>query len=224
MKTRIVVIGLLLVSVLLSACTRSATTQTVPTETPQGAAQDGAAGYPPSGDAATMAAVGTELAATATAAAIGAQPGQPAQATATPTQIITQTIATATPIPVAASPTPAPAAACTSPYTVKQGEWIYKIARDCRLDPRAVIAANPNINPNRLVPGQQINLPGAAPTPGGPTVTPVAGRCTGTYTVKAGDNLFRIAYNCGLTTEQMARVNNIAPPYRIFPGQVLRYP
>ena len=48
--------------------------------------------------------------------------------------------------------------------------------------------------------------------------------CTGTHTVITGDNLFRLAYACGLTIEQLAAANNIVYPYTIYPGQTLVYP
>lgn len=237
MKNRFVLVGIALAMALLAACQRSATTP-LPSETPAGSGGAGAQGETPGPDA-TMVAVMTELWRTQTAQQSGATPEAPAAATATPITVgatITPTtaapvVATATPIVVATAvpPTAAPVA-CASPYTVKQGDWIYKIARECRLQPQAIIAANPGINPNRLTPGQKLNLPGAAtavpPTvaPGTATATPVAQACKGTYTVKAGDNLFRIGFRCGFTTEQMAQVNNIRPPYRIFPGQVLKFP
>jgi LysM repeat protein len=40
----------------------------------------------------------------------------------------------------------------------------------------------------------------------------------------AGENLFRIAYNCGLTTEELAKANGIPYPYVIQPGQELKFP
>jgi LysM repeat protein len=224
MKTRLVatlIIGLL-AALVLAACERSASTQVLPTATTEivGPGGGGAPGSDP-----TMDALGTQLAqsATQTVEPGGLPGGGAVAATATPIA----GLATATAIPVTATvgaPTAVPSA-CASPYTVKQGDWIYKIARECKLDPKAIIAANPGINPNRLTPGQKINLPGAAatPQPGAPTPTAVQA-CTGTYTVKAGDNLFRIAFNCGLTTEQLARTNNIPFPYTIYPGQVIKYP
>jgi LysM repeat protein len=50
------------------------------------------------------------------------------------------------------------------------------------------------------------------------------GPCAGHYVVSSGENLFRIAFNCGLTTEQMATVNGILYPYLIYPEQVLSFP
>lgn len=229
MKNRFVLVGIGLIVALLAACQRSATTP-LPTDTP--AVSGGIQGETPGPDA-TMVAVMTELWSTQAAQQTGASPEAPAAATATPISVATiaptaePAAATATPIVVATlvPPTAAPAA-CASPYTVKQGDWIYKIARECRLQPQAIIAANPGINPNRLTPGQKLNLPGAA-TAVPPTAapgTPPAQACSGTYTVQAGDNLFRIGFRCGFTTEQMAQVNNLQPPYRIFPGQVLKFP
>jgi LysM repeat protein len=248
MKPRYSLMMVMLVSVLTAACTLSLTSPQTPTAvTGSGQSADGGQSGGQTGglsDAdATMAALGTSLAATQQSQQSGGG-GQ----TANPTPASPDTggaVATATPSPVAAqaSPTPAPlvatataiqqpatptkvaaTGACTSPYTVQRGDWIFKIARACNLTPQAIIAANPGINPNRLEVGQKLNLPGVAGGPTAPPATTAPQACKGSYTVKAGDNLFRIGYNCGFTTEQMARKNNIAPPYRIFPGQVLQYP
>lgn len=238
MKTRTLLLSTLLIgSLVLAACQRSATTDSAPTATGgtvPDAGLDSGAGAGPKGDP-TMDALSTQLfsGSTQVAGGGGLDSGQVATATASPipgnTQVVSPTVVAPTLAPVITA-TPVPAgAACASPYTVKQGDWIYKIARECNFQPQAIIAANPGINPNRLTVGQKLNLPGAAPAPTvapGATATPVppAATCKGTYTVKGGDNLFRIAFNCGFTTEQMAARNNIAPPYRIFPGQVLTYP
>jgi LysM repeat protein len=44
------------------------------------------------------------------------------------------------------------------------------------------------------------------------------------YVVKPGDNLFRIALNHGLTTDELARANGITDPTRIYVGQRLVIP
>jgi LysM repeat protein len=75
-------------------------------------------------------------------------------ATHTPTFTLTET------------PTPAAqATACPRPYVVQRGDWIYKIARECGLDPRDLIAANPGIDPNRIVAGQRLTLPTSTAVP-----------------------------------------------------------
>lgn len=144
----------------------------------------------------------------------------------------------AEPAPTQPPAPPPAAAACPSPYVVQRGDWLLKIAERCRTTLAAIVAANPGLTPNRIYAGQALNLPGGAaappadpapavtqpPPPPAPTPAQPAGRCSGTHTVAAGENLFRIAFNCGLTTAQMAAVNGIGPPYTIHVGQVLRYP
>jgi lipoprotein NlpD len=44
----------------------------------------------------------------------------------------------------------------------------------------------------------------------------------GTYTVVKGDTLYSIAFRNGADFREVARLNNIAPPYTIWPGQVLK--
>lgn len=219
--------ALFIVSAWLAACTLSLTGGT-PTAIPNQSGQGVATSSLPGADA-TMFALGTSLAATQQSQQAGNTPQAPAQvATATPSQIAGAATATTAPVAATATAIPqatqAPAASCTSPYTVQKGDWIYKIARACKLTPQSIIAANPGINANRLDPGQKLNLPSGAPVPPAATTQAPTTACKGAYTVKAGDNLFRIGYNCGFTTAQMAIKNNIAAPYRIFPGQVLQYP
>jgi LysM repeat protein len=127
-------------------------------------------------------------------------------------------------------------AGCANPYTVLSGEWMYRIATKCGVSAAALLAANSNINPNRLMVGQLINMPGgsaAAPAPAAtaipaaPVATPVAftgGGCAAPHVVVAGENLFRIGYNCGFSTEQMAARNGLRPPYVIYPGMTLMFP
>ena len=225
----------LLIGLALAACTRSVNPTSIPpTSAPNGEGGGGETDVAPDSEIATMNAVSTSVAekTTATAQAKGnttenvppATPTpEPAQTTPEPSGVITPTAEAAVATPVPATPAPAVGAACPNPYTVKDGDWIYKIARDCKVEPSALIAANPGINPNRIAPGQQLVMPGAGAT-AVPPATPQAQACTGSYTVKNGDNLFRIAYNCGLTTEQLAAANGIRFPYTIYPGQVVKFP
>ena len=210
---------LLMAAIALAACTRSASSGVVPTPTtvPQGVA----GGQPEATDA--MNALGTALALQITQTAQAAGVGGTTPGAETPTPLAPAgDLATPTPVPPAgATPVPAAGSSCASPYTVKQGDWIFKIARECKVEPSAVIAANPGINPDRISPGQKLNMPAAGAT-AVPPATPQA--CAGTHTVVQGENLFRIAYNCGLTTEQLAGVNGVRFPYIIHPGDVLRFP
>jgi membrane-bound lytic murein transglycosylase D len=133
-------------------------------------------------------------------------------------------------------PAETPAIGCANPYTVLPGEWMYRIATKCGVSAVALLAANSLIDPQWLMPGQLINMPGgsaaaAAPAataiPAAPIATPVAftgGGCAAAHVVMAGENLFRIAYNCGLSTEQMAARNGLRSPYIIYPGMTLLFP
>lgn len=192
-------------------------------------------GFASDPESATMNAVGTEISQAATAAAGGQpqagvtpQPGEPtsapvAQPSNTPAPI--EPAATSTPalLPPTSTPIAPIGAGCPNPYTVKDGEWIYKIARDCKVEPSAIIALNPGINPDRIVPGQVLNMPAAGAT-AVPPATPLAQACSGSYTIKSGDNLWRISYGCGLTVEALAAANGIPFPYTIYVGDVIRFP
>jgi LysM repeat protein len=209
------VIVLILAGLVLAACTRSAGGGPVPTATTGAGIIDGTGETDP-----TMAALGTTVASQLTQTAIAMGQGGGDGLAETPTTA--PPVETATPIPQAtAMPVPPAAAGCPSPYTVRQGDWIYKIARACQVEPSAIIALNPGINPNFIVPGQQLNMPAAGAT-AVPPATPQA--CTGSHTVVRGENLFRIAFNCGFTTEELALFNGIAFPYIIYPGNVIRFP
>lgn len=216
-------------ALVVAACTRSASPDVVPADATQPAADNPTPqqGGPQPGTDPTMDALGTQVRETQTAQAGGGQPVEvPTQqpGVENPTAV-PPTLPPADVQPTVAAPTPVPPAAvgCANPYEVKQGEWIYKIARDCKLDPKAIVAANPGVNPDRLVPGQKINLPGGVGGAPAPVATLQPG-CTGQHTVARGENLFRLAYGCGLTTEELARFNNIMYPFVIYPGDVIKFP
>jgi LysM repeat protein len=230
LKNRQLSFGLMLglsAALVLSACTRPATTDTVlPTETPL----DGSGGGGNPDQAATDAFV-TNMNATLiagntqTAEAIlgsGTGGGDGLVGTVTPTAPVIN-LPTATPAAIDVAPATAVPVAPTNPsqYTVKPGDWLYKIARDLGVSPHDLIAANPQINPNAVLqPGTVLNVPGAgAPGTGG-------GDSGGakTYTVVLGDNLFRIALNHGTTFQILAQMNNIPAPYTVYPGQVINLP
>lgn len=110
----------------------------------------------------------------ATQTAIAAQAMGGPQATETPagtepTAVPPQPTEVTAPTPVpTATATSAPAgSACTSPYTVSAGEWVYSIGRKCNIHPDAIIAANKLRYPYLLYPGDKLILPpNAAPFPG----------------------------------------------------------
>jgi LysM repeat protein len=89
--------------------------------------------------------------------------------------------------------------------------------------PTAVLSITVTTVPTNTVPTVP---PPTVASPEQPTATAVPGT-TGTeqvYTVKAGDNLFRIGLNYGCTVDQLSAYNNIPAPYIIYPGQQIRIP
>ena len=241
---RAAITSLLCCGLLLAACTRSAGTSVVPTVGPTGDINSTQGIQAPSDQDATMAAIGTQVAGQLTQTAVAAGGGEegtpkapgdtpaPGETQAEPTQPIDQSTAAPGDTPLAPAPTqpvaeatPAPSGApCANPYTVQSGDWLYKIARNCNVSVAALIAANPNINPNVLTPGQQLNMPGQ----GGPTPAsagdPGGAGCSGTHIVATGESLYRLSFVCGLTVEQLAAANGITYPYVIYVGQALTIP
>lgn len=139
-----------------------------------------------------------------------------------PTVIITATIA---PAPTS---TPTPAAPPTAPgtYTVQWGDTLNKIAQKSGATTQAIVAANPGLNPNYIVPGQVLVIPapGGAGTPV-PTTGPVQpAACTPTYTVQRGDWFYAIARRFGVSVPALIQANPSANSNVVYPGQVLNIP
>jgi GH25 family lysozyme M1 (1,4-beta-N-acetylmuramidase) len=114
--------------------------------------------------------------------------------------------------PIVTTPTPAkPSAAVDAIYTVKPGDSLSAVFP---ANWKAVAAYNGLQNPNLIYPGQKLKIPKGA-TPG--SKTPVAK----TYTVKRGDILSRLFPS---NWQTVAKLNKLANPNLIFPGQILRLP
>ena len=73
-------------------------------------------------------------------------------------------------------------------YRVKSGDTYYSIASRFGIVVDALIAANPGVDYNKLVVGQEICIP--APVPSPPTRCP---RGTFSHTIQAGDTYFSLA-------------------------------
>jgi LysM repeat protein len=202
--------------VVLTACNRSATTDPVPTQK----SSDVELAAEQTAQVAADAII--KMTYDAALAQQTAQANQP-QLTTLPTNVPPPTQVPPTAAPVVENPTAVPPEATAIPapavttYTVQAGDWMWAIARKLNIDPNALIAANPGIDPANLQPGQVINLPSGT----APQATAVSGR---THVVVAGENLFRIAQQYNLTYEAIAQLNGILPPYILYPGQVLNIP
>lgn len=114
-------------------------------------------------------------------------------------------------------------------YVVQQGDTLFNIARRFGTTTSALAAANGITSSGFIFAGQTLIIPDGTGTVSNSTVTTntttnVTSNSTDTYVVRAGDNLFRIALNLGVSLSDLQRVNNIADPTLIFVGQVLIIP
>jgi LysM repeat protein len=125
--------------------------------------------------------------------------------------IVDTTLPTTVLPPVAEAPIVAPAP-ITQEHVVQKGESFSTIAPKYNVSVRAIQAANPTVNPTRLQIGQKLIIPPPAP----PTenavngaAAPVAATGELIYTVKAGDNLTKIAAAHGTTISAIRQANNL---------------
>ncbi|MCP4992309.1 MAG: LysM peptidoglycan-binding domain-containing protein [Gammaproteobacteria bacterium] len=101
-------------------------------------------------------------------------------------------------------------------HTVRRGETLGKIASRYGLSYQKIASWNGIRSPYRVYPGQRLRLKAS-------TTSSVQSRTASRiHTVKRGDTLGEIASRYGLSYQQIARLNNIRSPYRIYTGQRLR--
>lgn len=94
-------------------------------------------------------------------------------------------------------------------YTVKAGDTLSAIASKYGTTYQELARINNIANPNKIYVGQVIKLKGNS----------VSNK---TYTVKAGDNLTKIAQKYGTTVDSLVSKNGIKNPNLIYVGQVLK--
>jgi LysM repeat protein len=140
---------------------------------------------------------------------------QPTQPTATQTPQATQAPAPAT-VPVVTQP---PVSTGGGTHTVQPGENLFRIALKYGLTYQELAAHNGIANPNFIVVGQVLRIPGG----GAPVITPVPGGAR-YHIVQQGENLFRIALNYNMPFTALAAANGLTYPYTIYPGQQLIIP
>jgi len=121
-------------------------------------------------------------------------------------------------------------------YVVQHGDTVYDIASRYGLTVAVLSAANKLADPSVIFPGQVLAIPdesgsiAAAEPVAAVTAAPAA---TGTpdvhaegtaYTVRSGDNPYRIARRFGVPVQTLMDFNNITNPTRLDVGQVLIIP
>jgi LysM repeat protein len=133
-------------------------------------------------------------------------------------------IATPTPVPTPAA-LPAPVEAAGSEYVVVAGDSLAKIAKAHGVSLKALEAANPGVNPNKLKIKQKLVIPAATKSAEvAPAATAGAMDAGGeAYAVKSGDTLAKIAKNHGTTVKAIQAANNLSTT-KIKVGQKLKIP
>jgi len=206
-------VGLVIVTAVLAGCHLPAAPDVTPTPSEQDLIEEG------------MAQLGVEAAEySATLTAVAQSP------IATPTTIPTvepTAIPTVEPTAVpTVEPTPIPttvaqptAVSREIAYVVQLGENLFRIAKRYGLHYRDLAAYNNIVNPHRIFAGQIIRIP----TGDVPSTTPCPDGDV-LYTVRPGDNLFRIALRHNLNYRFLASYNGISNPHQIYVGQVIRIP
>lgn len=112
-------------------------------------------------------------------------------------------------------------------YTVKAGDSLYRIAKNHNMSLQELKSLN-NLSSDLIFAGQVLKVSGQVTTNQPSTNTNTSQNSNqaqtsgnGTYTVKAGDSLYRIAVNHNMSLQELKNLNNLSSNL-IMPGQVLK--
>lgn len=103
---------------------------------------------------------------------------------------------------------------------VVAGDTLYSIAWENGRDYRELARWNDIDPPFLIKPGRRLRLHPPEPGAAASETTPLSEN--GHYRVVKGDTLYGIARRHGVDHQDLAKWNNLRPPYRIRPGQTLR--
>lgn len=127
--------------------------------------------------------------------------------------------------------TPVTSADQASTVIVRPGDTVYAIARRTAASPTDIIRLNNLKQPYLLEVDQRLRVPNgqSGVTSGGKSAAraapaPVPARSDRTHVVRAGDTLFSISRSTGVPIAALARVNDLAAPYTLSVGKMLRIP
>lgn len=104
-------------------------------------------------------------------------------------------------------------------YVVQSGDTLSGIASKYGTSVSVLTNLNGISNPNLIVVGQVLKIPGTNTNPTPPTPPPPSNPVT--YIVKSGDTLSGIAAKYGTTVQKLSYLNNISNPNLIYVGQKL---
>lgn len=204
-KTLLIIGVLILLSLALVACERERPVATpVPTVAPRGTVAPSP----------TAPVVGTVVTLPTTTVVTGTQTTTGAAVEATPTAPVAQQV-------VVSPGGQTGAEGSFFIYTVVTGDYLAGIAARYNTTTEAIVALNAMTDPDALVVGQQLKIPGTAPAGTGTTTT--TGN-TSVYVVQGGDTLAAIARRFGTTVTELVQLNNLANPDSLAIGQQLKVP
>lgn len=109
-------------------------------------------------------------------------------------------------------------------YRIKKGDTLFKIAKENGLSIEELIKADPKIkDPSLIAIGQEINIPEEVAVENEMDDSPRIS--ISKYSVKSGDNLYKIAKSNGLSLDELLVANpEIKNPSSIFIGQEINIP
>lgn len=108
-------------------------------------------------------------------------------------------------------------------YTVRANDTLWDIATRYGITVAQLTAANPDVNPDALRPGQTLTIPTKTPLVSGPA-SGVGASNGAIHTVKPNDTLWDIATKYGVFVNDLLAANPGVDPQRLMAGQTLLIP
>jgi LysM repeat protein len=105
--------------------------------------------------------------------------------------------------------------AATGSYTVREGDTVSEIASRTGVSARGIVAANGLTDPDRVIAGRTLTIPGTASPAGAPTSA---------YTVRPGDTVSHIALRTGVPARAIVDANALPDADRLAVGRTLSIP
>jgi LysM repeat protein len=132
-------------------------------------------------------------------------------------------VVSAPPMNPTANPVPAVVSAANTDYVIVKGDTFSKIAHAHGLTVKALVDANPGLDPARLQIGKKLQIPPpSTAATSGPTTAMMADSAD-TYVVKSGDSLSKIAHEHNTTVKALRAANDLKTN-KIIVGQKLKLP
>lgn len=108
--------------------------------------------------------------------------------------------------------------AVAAAYTVQVGDTLASLALRFNTTPGEIAGPNHLVSPHSLYAGQTLSIVSKT---GSAEPRPITGTL---HLVQPGETLLALAARYGLSREQIAATNSLAPPARLYPGMRLRIP